>query len=298
MSEAQSKVSIIMPTYNRVDYIGEAIDSALNQTWQNLELILVDDGSTDSTKEFLEKYKDDARLRYFYQDNQGQSVARNKAIKEAKGDFIAFLDSDNIWYLDKLEKQMKIVAANLDCDIFIGDGITIDEKGSKVECSQMKRYSGHVTGRLIKDNFVSMNTTLTKKYCFDCLGGLDESVKVGDDYELWLRFSTRYKFHYTADNYIKYRVMPNQISSDKERRFMSNETVLNNFFVKFPDAVKQSEKNRGLSFFFVRRARYEVSKKLYMRALKSLTIAVKHDLFWMGPWRVVVLMLLTILRLR
>lgn len=297
MTKEQQMISVIMPTYNRQDFICEAIDSALNQTWKNLELIVVDDGSTDNTKELLNNYSYDRRFKYRYQENQGQCVARNRGLKEAKGHFIAFLDSDNIWFKDKLEKQMRIVACNTEYDVFLGDGIRIDEKGAEIPGNNMKRYSGCVTKYLIRDNFVSMNTTLVNKSCFDDLGGMDESVRVGDDYELWLRLSTKYKFHYTPDNYIKYRVMPNQISSDKERRLKSNEIVLNKFFDRFPCSVSTADKRRGLSFFYVRKARYEISKYYYKRACNSIWKGIKYDCLWMGPWRSIFLMFLTSLNL-
>ncbi len=298
MTKIQPMISTIMPTYNRQNLIVEAIESALNQTWTNLELIVIDDGSTDNTKILLSKYNHDKRFIYIYQNNLGQSVARNRGLKEAKGDFIAFLDSDNVWLLDKLEKQVEVINKNQDCDIFYGDCISIDEDGIEISRINMPRYSGYITKHLIKDNHVSMNTTLTKKKCFDVLGGLSEKVRVGDDYELWLRLSTQFKFKYTPEYFAKYRIMEEQISTDKARRFDSNESVLKEFFNTFPEAVSLREKNRGLSFFYVRRARYEISRHYYRYAINNIVKSLTYDFLWPGPWRVTAILLLTSLNIR
>ena len=99
---ANPLVSIITPTYNRADFIEQAVNSVLAQTYTNFELLIVDDGSTDNTRDLLEPALTDSRVRYFRQENQGQSVARNWALSEAKGDFVCFLDSDNYWPAEKI----------------------------------------------------------------------------------------------------------------------------------------------------------------------------------------------------
>lgn len=106
------RVSVIIPTYNRADYVCEAIDSVLAQTFQDIEVIIVDDGSTDRTQEVLEAYED--RIRVYRQDNAGVSAARNKGIELAYGDWIAFLDSDDRWLPEKLQRQMAFIAAHPD----------------------------------------------------------------------------------------------------------------------------------------------------------------------------------------
>lgn len=103
-------VSIIIPTYNRAEYIERAINSALSQSYKNIEIIVIDDGSIDNTKEIIEKFK--KKIKYIYQKNSGVSAARNRGIKEAKGAWIAFLDSDDVWLHDKITKQMDLINNN------------------------------------------------------------------------------------------------------------------------------------------------------------------------------------------
>lgn len=103
------KVSIIIPTYNSAKYIHDAIESVLNQTYQDFEIIVMDDGSIDNTKKVLRSYIESKKIRYFYQKNKGPSAARNKGIREAKGEYIAFLGADDIWHKKKLEKSINFM---------------------------------------------------------------------------------------------------------------------------------------------------------------------------------------------
>ncbi len=270
-------VSVIMATYNREEFIEQAIDSVLTQSYEHLELIVIDDGSTDNTKALLESKYNDNRLIYHYQDNTGQSIARNVALGMAKGEYIAFIDSDNAWTDGKLKKQVEYFQAHDETDIIYGDIITIDEHNNEVTRDNMKRYSGYIADILVKDNFVSNNTALAKKKCFDELGGMSGKVKVADDYELWLRFSSKYHFTYLPEFFALYRVMANQISSDKTRRFDCTEVILTNFFNEFPNAVNHATKNRGWAHFYLRKFRYLLSVNNKKDSLNCLIKAFKNS---------------------
>lgn len=123
-----SRVSVIIPTYNRRDYVQEAIDSVLAQTYTDYEIIVIDDGSTDDTGDVLPvRYGD--RIHYEWQENQGESVARNRGIELAQGEYIAFLDSDDLWLPEKLAKQVVFLETHPDAGSVICQGIVIDESG-------------------------------------------------------------------------------------------------------------------------------------------------------------------------
>jgi len=152
-------VSIILPTYNRSRFLNEAIKSVLNQTYKDYELIIIDDGSNDNTKELVKEYKD-SRIVYFYQSNQGRVYARNVGIRIAKHKIIAFIDSDDAWYKDKLKLQMKIIKnKNLDWCFSAVDEIYGDK---------MKARGGAITSSFSKDVIlggvsVPMSTIVIKK---------------------------------------------------------------------------------------------------------------------------------------
>ncbi|AMQ87246.1 glycosyltransferase family 2 protein [Marinobacter sp. LQ44] len=286
-------VSVITPTFNRADYLPVAVESVLAQTMPDLELIVIDDGSTDNTAAVMQPFLEDPRVRYLAQDNQGQSAARNRGIESAKGDFICFLDSDNAWLVSKLDKALEAFRDNPQADIVYGDYIVIDAQGAEQGVNRMKRYSGRITPQLLQDNFVSMNTTMTRRRCFAEMGGFDNADRLAEDYGLWLRFSTRYQFLYLPEVLGYYRVMENQISSDKDSRFRANELIIRHFLGAFPQALSRREARHGMSGFLVRKGRYELSQGRYRTALKELARAATNDPFWSGPWRLAIKMLVS-----
>ncbi|TKV69598.1 glycosyltransferase [Marinobacter panjinensis] len=285
MTEREPIVSVVTPTFNRADYLHHAIESVLAQTVDRFELLVVDDGSTDATPELMERYAGDPRIRYFRQPNQGQSVARNRGIREARGDFVCFLDSDNAWLPDKLAKSLEVFRENPECHVVYGDYIEIDQWGRELGLNRMRRYSGAITPELLKDNFVSMNTTMTRRGCFEVMGGFDEADRLAEDYGLWLRLSTRYCFYYLAEVLGFYRVMEHQISSDKRRRLYANEKILLSFLETYPDSVTSEQRCRGLSHFYLRRARFLASEKSYLEAYRDIGRSIRQDALWPGPWR-------------
>ncbi len=296
MPDIQPLVSIITPTYNRAEFIGTAIESVLAQTYGHFELLIVDDGSTDNTTEVLEPYLKDKRVRVFRQENQGQSVARNVALAQAKGEFICFLDSDNAWVPEKLEHTLQVFDTVPECDVVYGDYVVIDANGKELGINRAKRYSGSIAPQLVCDNFVSMNTTMTRKQCFQEMGGFDTNERLAEDYVLWLRFSTRYRFYYLAEVLGYYRVMTNQLSTDKEAQFRANERQIHHFLKAFPQALSMVQKYRGLSRFYIRKGYYELSAGRYCRATRELFRGLSMDPFWRGPWRLIAKLMLQRLR--
>lgn len=285
-------ISIITPTYNRASYLPETIRSALAQTYTNFELIIVDDGSEDDTCSVLEPFLADTRVRYFYLRNQGQSVARNAGIAQSSGGLIAFLDSDDIWQPDKLEKQVAVFEAYPNVDIVHGDEAMIDEHSELISVKNMARYSGFITRQLLADNSVSITTVLVKRRCFEEMGCFDVSVGVADDYELWLRFSARYRFHYEPGIVASYRVMANQISSDKRRRFEANELIIRRFLARYGDVLSVGERRWGLARFYCRKARYMASVGERIEAfgaiMRAFSAAPLDSVVWRALYRTLV----------
>ena len=285
-------ISVITPTYNRARFLPAAVASVLSQTFGDFELIIVDDGSEDNTPDVLKPFFADRRVRYVYQENQGQSHARNLALKQATGDFIAFLDSDDVWARDKLEKQLAVFRANSEVDIVHGDEATINEQGSVVSLQNMRRYSGRITRYLLADNSVSITTALVRRRCFDEMGGFDTSVGVADDYELWLRFSARYCYQYEPGIVASYRVMADQISSDKRRRYAANERIIQQFLARYGEVLSPGERRWGLARFHCRKARYFASAGERGKAVGAIAGALHNapldSVVWRALYRVAV----------
>jgi len=284
--ESKPLVTVITPTYNREQFLRQAIDSVLAQTMFDFELIVVDDGSTDNSWETLAEYKvKDNRIRTFWQPNQGQSVARNHALAEARGDYICFLDSDNYWPVDKLQQQLTVLEKNPTVDVVYGDIITIDKDGSETSRNNMTRYSGPIAKWMLRDNCVSMNTAIARRKCFDQMGGMSGQRRVADDYDLWLKFSASYQFLYVPAFWAYYRVMDDQISSDKTARFDSNEAIIHSFRKSYPNAVSAAEFNAGFAIFYVRKARYLASVGRKKEAFRVFFKALGYRPFGISVWR-------------
>lgn len=230
-------VSVIIPTYNRANYLPLAVESVLNQTYENLELYIIDDGSTDNTADVVSPYVDDRRVTYHKQANAGQGAATNRAIRLCKGEYIAFLDADDLWIREKLELQVADVQNRRDLGVLFSPCYYIDQSGNVIGQSSEPHDQGFVTGRLLIENFIPFGTSFVKKECFDNLGLFDEIV-TGLDYDLWLRFSTRYKFGYISTPTLFYRVWPGQVTSNNGVQVYNNGIkIMKRFLEDFPGVV-------------------------------------------------------------
>ncbi len=188
-------VSVIIPTYNRGWVVKEAIDSVLDQEFSDFELIVVDDGSSDNTREILGGYGD--RITVLRQPNRGVSAARNRGINEAAGQLIAFLDSDDLWLPGKLATQVKFFEENADAvvhqtqEIWVRNGVRVNPK------KRHHKFSGMIFERSLALCLVSPSAVMIKKNLFDDVGLFDENLPACEDYDLWLRISSRYPVHLT-----------------------------------------------------------------------------------------------------
>ena len=186
-------ISVIIPTYNRYTFLEKAIPSVLKQSFRDFELIVVDDGSDDGTEELIHSFRN-KRIRFFYQENRGVSAARNKGILEAKGDVIAFLDSDDYWKEKKLEKQLEFMESTfcLIChtrELWYRRGNILNQKKKHRKCS------GNLFEKSLEMCSISMSTVMMRKSLFDSIGLFDENLPVCEDYDLWLRVTSKYPVH-------------------------------------------------------------------------------------------------------
>jgi len=186
-------VSVIIPTYNRAWILNEAIESVLAQDFKDFELTIVDDGSTDNTRDLLAEYEHSIRI--IKKDNKGVSSARNSGIRSSKGDLIAFLDSDDLWLPRKLSNQVNLFRSNPRILISQTEEIWI-RNGKRVNPG--KRHQ-KVSGMIFKNSLdlclVSPSAVMMHRKIFNDIGLFDENLPACEDYDLWLRVSTRYPVH-------------------------------------------------------------------------------------------------------
>jgi len=184
--------SIIIPTFNRKLFLKKAVDSVLDQTYTNFELIIIDDGSTDDSKEIINAYYD-ARIKYSYQENNGVASARNHGLKKAKGKYVAFLDSDDWWVPEKLSKTMDYINKFPNVKIFHTEE-TWYKKGKLLnQKTKHKKPTGFVYTKSLPLCCISISTAVIKKDVFDNIELFDETFEACEDYDFWLRATNKYK---------------------------------------------------------------------------------------------------------
>ena len=183
-------ISVIIPTFNRAAFVREALDSVLAQTCLPWEVIVVDDGSTDETAEIFSVESE--RVRYVRQDHAGVSAARNQGIRLARSDWLAFLDSDDVWLPAKLAAQTLFAAENPHLRVFQTEEIWL-RNGRRLNPKKCHtKPNGYCFDRLLERCLVSPSAVMIHRSVFDLVGGFDESLPACEDYDLWLRIGCRY----------------------------------------------------------------------------------------------------------
>ena len=302
------KVSVIIPTYNCAQYITEAVESVLNQTYKDFEIIVVDDGSTDNTKEVIKPYLN--KIKYIYQQNSGPSAARNRGIKEAKGEYIAFLDADDIWLAQKLELQIKFMEKEKEVGLIFSDMILFNEKGIiknsflkeklffnklsiKPLSSTEKVIYDNVFNALLQENFIPTNTVIVKKECFNKVGFFDKTLFSVEDRDMWLRIGLFYDIGFINFPLVLTRFHETNISANQELALKSRLKVMKKFLnysnlpIKSKKIIKQTINKIyfDLGYLYFTYEKFPLSR-IYFRKF------LKENPFIFKPWIYILLSVL------
>ena len=225
----EALVSAVIPAYNYGHFVTEAVKSALNQTYPNVEVIVVDDGSTDGTADILKPF--DSRIRYLYQANKGLSAARNTGIRAARGEWVAFLDADDLWHPSKTETQLKAISR--DSRIGLIGSLPAASLPPQLEAAPRVRPLS------VRDFLVSIPTgpsgTMVRRECFDRAGFFDEQLTSVEDRDMWLRVAASFKCVQVQSPCWWYRPHAGQMSRHAGRMHENYEKVLRKFFGQHPD---------------------------------------------------------------
>lgn len=228
-------VSVVIPTYNRAQLIARSIKSVLSQTYQDFEIIIVDDGSTDNTEEVVSSFNDE-RIRYIrHEKNKGEAAARNTGIKAAKAEFIASQDSDDEWLPEKLAKQVNILkdASPKVGVVYTGFWKIENNKKTYIPFSWVNQKEGDIHKELLKGNFIGSPVTLVRKECFEKVGMFDENLFNVVDWEMWLRVSKYYHFKYIDEPSVVAHYESDNVSSSQISLIKALERILEKNFEEF-----------------------------------------------------------------
>ncbi len=296
------KVSILIPCYNVAKYLPESMDSVLRQTFQDYEVIIIDDGSRDNIGEIVKQYIADypqVCIRYLHQENSGLSMARNLGVKHAMGDYLALLDADDKWTPEHLRKSVSVLDEFPEVGLVHANISRFTSSGQDLGVPQ--RREEFLSGEIFEHIFlrradISCPTVVFRKSCIESVGPFDANLaRLGcEDRELWLRIAQKFKFKYIPEVLAYYRVSPDSMSRNVEKMFAARIYVVNKFFPENfhhplrDQALAKIHRDLGDELLVAQQypvARQEYRKSLayrpfqfwtWLNLLKTLLIIKKH----------------------
>lgn len=243
------KISVIIPAYNAEAFIGETLQSVLAQTFKDFEVIIVNDGSTDKTPQLVTKFaQDDKRIFLINKKNEGTASARNIGIEKARGELIAFLDSDDLWHSDKLTKQISLLEKNPSFGIISCLAVIINDEGKSQGLVSGRNLQGNCYRQMLEAGGISGGSiVLIPRHVFDKVGLFDSSVEPYEDWDMWVRISSKFDITTVPDILVGYRRSSNSASRNYKRLMNSGSRVLKRAFQRDPNL-----KNRYYNLCFAR----------------------------------------------
>lgn len=273
-------VSIIIPTYNKVEYLKQAINSILQQTYKNYELIVVDDGSTDKTFDYLQQLnaKEIRPIRLL--ENKGVSYARNVGIRSAKGNYIAFLDHDDIWLPEKLERQMKILEYNKEIDAIYTGYIIYDKIKNKMVGKHVPEKRGKIFKELLRENFIgTASTVIVRREKLLCTELFDEEMLVSQDRDLWIRLAKYCNFEFIKEPLVIYTIHGTNLSRnyfhvlkdrlrilEKYREYIESNDLLFDHYLLIASA--------NFMVGYKKEGRFYITSAIKIKGMKAKAIAI------------------------
>ena len=242
-------ISVIIPVFNGEKTIEETINSILNQTFKDIEIIIINDGSTDATLEIIKNISD-SRIKIFSYPNAGLSVCRNRGIDRAKGEYISFIDADDLWTPDKLELQWQALQSNPQAAVAYSWTDYIDESSKFLKSGRRIKINGDAFSKLLITNFLENGSNpLIRQEALE-IGGFDESLTAAEDKDMWLRLAANYEFACVEKPQILYRTSTTSMSTNLKRQEIASLKVIERGF-SYPKAEKlQHLKKQSLSHLY------------------------------------------------
>jgi glycosyltransferase involved in cell wall biosynthesis len=231
-------VSVVVPVYNGEKTIQETVESVLSQTLSDLELLVINDGSQDSTLERVSSFQD-SRIKVFSYANAGLAASRNRGLKLASSDYISFIDADDLWTLDKLESQYQALQKNPQAAVAYSWTDYIDDSSQFLRRGSHITVNGNVYAKLLIIDFLENGSNaLIRKQALIDVGGFDESLPAAEDWDIFLKLAAYYPFVTVSSPQILYRLSSNSMSANVVRQEAACVTVLNRAFTQAPESLQ------------------------------------------------------------
>ncbi len=272
------KVSVIIPTYNRGDFLKSSVNSVLKQTYEDYELIISDDASTDHTRKYVESISDSRVVYICNKTNRGVAATRNSALKISRGDYIAFLDDDDEWLPEKLSLQVeKIEKSSPDVGgVYTGVSYLDIELGEITSVSN-PHIRGNILNDILPENFLVTSSLLLRKSCFEKAGLFDERFQFGEDFDMWIRIANYYNFDFIKEPLVKYAIHESKITLNYQKVISGLELLLS----KHKDLYSQNKKaysdyTLGLGIFYCYNGNTTMGRMSFIEAIKLNPANIKH----------------------
>lgn len=273
-------ISIIVPVFNGEITIRDTLESVLNQTFSDFELITIDDGSQDSTLDIISQIPD-SRIKVFSYSNAGLAASRNRGLAQASGEYISFIDADDLWTQDKLEAQLNALIKNPQAGVAYSWTDYIDESSQFLRRGSHITVNGDVLEKLLLVNFLENGSNpLIRREAFDSVGNFDESLPAAQDWDMWLRLAARYHFIAVPSPQILYRVSASSMSANVSRLEAASLQVIERAFAQAPASLQYLKKDSlGNLYKYLTFKALEGSpgRERGLTASRFLLSAVKND---------------------
>lgn len=289
MSGHKPEVSVVIATYNMGRYLAEAVNSVLAQPDVDLEVVVVDDGSTDDTLEVMTAFAADPRVRLIAQENRGQPRAKNAGIRASRGRFIAFCDADDYWLPDKLALQLPLFERNPRIGVVCSGTLALHEDGEVRSHPHAPLQRGRILEALFLRNLIPFGTAVVRRECLEQVGLFDESIAMGIDWDLWLRVAVDWEFDFTPEPTYVYRIWDGQMSKNWRGRYEHAFRIMANFLASHPGRVPPGVVATAYADTYTNLAAEELNHVGVGACLGTLGKALRHrGTFW-PAWRLLLL---------
>jgi glycosyltransferase involved in cell wall biosynthesis len=273
-------ISVIIPAYNAEKTIARTIQSVLAQTYANFELLVIDDGSQDATVEIIQSIFD-PRLKLFSYPHQGHSAGRNRGLSHAGGEYVAFIDADDMWTPNKLEAQLQALQSHPEAAVAYSWTNFIDQEDRFLRPGSYIKVKGNVYSKLLGTNFIENGSNpLIRREALTAVGLFDETLITSPDWDMWLRLAARYPFVCVEAPQILYRVSTHSVSANVRGMEKSCLRILNRNFAEAPAEIQPLKATCfGNLYLYLTLRNLEVSQSRWnsLVSLRYLAEAVKYD---------------------